>query len=120
MKSAFVAVLGAILIAASAAEAVACAKVSFSPARNPGETVHARATIRTYCQASYLSLRTTAFTSATAAQRPKNGTLTIQGIGFRYVPRKGFKGTDQFAIKVCGQDGAHKGCSTIVYSLTVQ
>ena len=59
-------------------------------------------------------------TSHTIAQRPAHGTLEIGPLRARYRPAHGFKGVDQYAIRICGTGSAGTGCSTITYHITVE
>jgi hypothetical protein len=46
--------------------------------------------------------------------RPKNGTLTMEGAGSAsYKPKKGFKGTDEFAVTVTGRGPTSVGTSVL-------
>jgi hypothetical protein len=60
-------------------------------------------------------------TSLSVARRPTNGQLSVSGMAATYTPRKGFKGTDSYALKLCGTtvDNAQR-CSVFTYSTTVQ
>jgi hypothetical protein len=45
--------------------------------------------------------------SAGVSERPKHGTLTLEGAGsMRYKPRDGFTGTDEFAVTITGRGQA--------------
>jgi len=45
--------------------------------------------------------------SSNISERPKNGTLTLEGAGsMRYKPRDGYTGTDEFAVTVTGHTQA--------------
>lgn len=73
------------------------------------------------CFHSYTANSDTAFTGATIAQTPQNGTLTEEGsMTFQYTPREGFRGKDRYGIRVCGTANGQKGCSTIFYNVTVE
>jgi hypothetical protein len=58
------------------------------------------------------------FASASVVSPPRNGTLApMESFSFRYQPKPGFRGSDQYAVQVCGvRRGA---CSTLMYRMTV-
>jgi hypothetical protein len=61
------------------------------------------------------------FTSASIVGQPSNGSFEQTGdFAFKYQPRPDFKGTDEYAIKVCGHNSQRAGCATITYRVTVQ
>jgi hypothetical protein len=60
------------------------------------------------------------FTSASIEKQPSNGSFAQLGaFEFRYQLNAGFKGADQYAIKVCGHNNQRGGCAIITYKLTV-
>ena len=60
------------------------------------------------------------FTSVEVVSPPKNGTFDIHGLQGFYTPKKDFKGTDRYSIKVCGTDPGGAGCITATYDVIVQ
>ena len=58
------------------------------------------------------------FASASVVSGPRNGTLSaIESFSFRYQPKAGFHGSDEYAVRVCGvRQGA---CSMLMYRMTV-
>jgi hypothetical protein len=61
------------------------------------------------------------FTSASIVKQPNNGTFEQTGsFAFKYQPKSGFRGTDGYAIKVCGHNSQRAGCATITYHVTVK
>jgi hypothetical protein len=68
---------------------------------------------------SWASGRTT-FNAVSIVSRSANGSLVVSGLKAEYKPRTGFKGTDQYTIKVCGDRAGAPGCSTITYNTSVQ
>ena len=58
------------------------------------------------------------FTSRTVVSKPNNGTLTEIGLmRLEFVPKPGFKGTDSFTVKLCGNDSGKTGCNTRTYNI---
>jgi hypothetical protein len=61
------------------------------------------------------------FTDASIVEQASNGTFEQTGaFAFKYQPRPGFRGTDEYAIKVCGHNSERAGCATITYRVTVK
>jgi hypothetical protein len=58
------------------------------------------------------------FASASIVSAPRNGTLSpMESFSFRYQPKTGFRGSDEYSVKVCGvKQGA---CSMLMYRMTV-
>lgn len=77
-----------------------------------------------WCSASYNAFGTASFSGMKVAVPPKHGHLGPHGdygtISFRYNVKPGFKGSDFFAIQVCGESRGRKGCARIEYSVTVK
>jgi hypothetical protein len=60
------------------------------------------------------------FTSASIEKQASNGTFAQTGaFEFKYQANAGFKGSDQYAIKVCGHNSQRGGCANITYKITV-
>jgi hypothetical protein len=74
----------------------------------------------TPCYQAFNSGSLGAISEVSLAKRPSSGTVDITGIRTRYTPKKGFKGSDAFALKVCGTDRASSGCSVLTYNVTIQ
>jgi hypothetical protein len=61
------------------------------------------------------------FTSAELIEQPRNGTLEqTGGFAFKYQPKSGFRGTDEYAIKVGGHNRQRASCATVTYRVTVE
>jgi Bacterial Ig domain len=59
--------------------------------------------------------------SVSVVSKPSNGSLSINGVSqVIYKARTGFKGSDRFVVKVCGEGMGGKGCSTLPHDVTVQ
>jgi hypothetical protein len=89
---------------------------------NNDETHHTAKTDQNGCDLHFISAgKTTEFKTASIVAKPKNGELIpIAHLEFRYRPKPGFKGNDEFALKVCGKTAKGEGCSTLHYSATVE
>jgi hypothetical protein len=61
------------------------------------------------------------FTSASIVEPPNNGTFEQTGsFAFKYQPKPGFRGADEYAIKVCGHNSQRAGCAIVTYRVTVK
>ena len=68
------------------------------------------------CTIRFSTRGNVAYTDSSIVRKPKNGNLEhINITSFDYSPKKGFKGIDDYTIKVCSE----KGCATITYKITV-
>ena len=57
--------------------------------------------------------------SSGVSERPKHGTLTLEGAGsMRYKPRDGYTGTDEFAVTVTGHSQAGTANVTSILKVT--
>ena len=57
--------------------------------------------------------------SAGVSERPKHGTLTLEGAGsMRYKPRDGYTGTDEFAVTLTGHGQAMTSNVTSIVKVT--
>jgi hypothetical protein len=73
------------------------------------------------CSYGFQAGGTTTFSGASVGAPPEHGTLKqTTTFNFVYTPKAGYKGDDNYSIKVCGQSRANTGCSTINYSVTVK
>ena len=86
------------------------------------ETHHTARTDANGCDLHFISAgKTTEFSAASVAAQPKNGDLSqIAHLEFRYRPKTGFKGNDEFALRVCGRTVKGQGCSILHYTATVE
>jgi hypothetical protein len=98
-------------------------RYTFSTVQSQSVSVNAVSTAGAACAVSVAPLHpdVVTFTSARIIKKPDNGTFQQVGVfAFRYLPAGGFKGLDQYAIEVCGQNKERSGCATITYHVTVQ
>jgi hypothetical protein len=86
------------------------------------ETRHTAKTDLNGCDLHFISAGTeTQFSSASIVSKPKNGDLSkIAHLEFRYHPNSNFKGSDEFALRVCGKTPKGEGCSVLHYTATVE
>jgi hypothetical protein len=95
--------------------------VRFHFSQNESVSTSGTSTKGSACTHRFWVNGTSHYTSGAIAARPSHGTLTQSGmLNFRYQPASGFKGADQYSLKICGKDGGGSGCATVTYNITVQ
>lgn len=63
----------------------------------------------------------TAFTKLEVVEKPKHGRAETRSLStYGYLPDKGYKGPDQFALRICGSSRHGPGCSKLTYSFVVR
>jgi hypothetical protein len=73
------------------------------------------------CADRFTATGKTQLTSGSISSQPSHGTLQQTGdLAFVYRPQQGFKGSDQYAVKICGENPSGSGCSIITYEVSVQ
>ncbi len=115
--------IGGLLIVLSDAAMAKCdfAPVRFHPPQNDSVASTGVVTGNGVCSRSFTSISLLKFTGIQIASNPSNGSLGTRGKDvWIYRAKSGFKGSDQFAVKICGTGPVGSGCSTITYSVTVQ
>jgi hypothetical protein len=101
----------------------ACSKtvVHFDVARHDSVTVEETVVGGAFCHNGFIAAGSTRFTGASIAVNPSNGTLQkTGGLDFRFQPHQGYKGSDRYAVKICGRSKEGSGCATVTYEVTVQ
>jgi hypothetical protein len=92
----------------------------FHPDQSESVTIHRTIVGGAPC-VHKLEDRGTMFTGASVAVTPSHGSLTQTGeYEFKYQPAAGFKGSDRYALEVCGESNAGSGCSVLTYQVTVE
>ena len=93
----------------------------FSPPQNDSVSTTGVVTKGSSCTHRFGSFSTLEMTSGAIVTRPGNGTLSeIGALQFRYTPKAGFRGTDRYAVRICGRGASGSGCSTLTYNITVE
>jgi hypothetical protein len=88
-----------------------------------GEKLQSQVTLKTgdTCVHGYTSGVNVVYENVSIVERPKNGTLvSAPGLTFRYTPKKGYRGSDRYALRACGTHASKKGCTTITFVADVQ
>jgi len=101
----------------------ACNKshVQFDVTQSEAATVEETIVGGASCEDSFVGRGSTQLTGASISSSPSNGTLQqISDLKFRYQPHKGFRGSDGYAVQVCGEGNNGSGCSTITYEVNVE
>jgi hypothetical protein len=61
------------------------------------------------------------FTDVRPKVYPPHGIIATLGLNhFEYFPKPDFKGGDQFIVRACAIVGGRKGCSTLIYDVTIR
>jgi hypothetical protein len=94
--------------------------MTYHPAQNAAGSTTGAITRGSTCLHQYRSGTAYAIDSVSIASRPANGALTQAGrFAIRYKPRPGYKGTDQYSLKLCASGARGSGCSVITYRMTI-
>ncbi len=73
------------------------------------------------CEQTFHAGGTMMFKRLYVVTRPHQGTLNLREGGyFRYVPKTGYKGTDAFTLRICGEQGGRQGCANLAFDATIQ
>lgn len=73
------------------------------------------------CVTRLRSGTTSFFSSASVVSPPSHGALPQVGtMRITYKPKRGFKGMDRYAVRICGTDRAGTGCAILNYVITVE
>ncbi len=94
---------------------------AFFPDRN--DTVHIQVATDTgsFCDNSFREGPGYRFTEVSVTNAPPHGVIATLGPHhFAYHPFADFHGNDQYTIRACAIVGQRKGCSTLIYEVTVR
>lgn len=73
------------------------------------------------CRSYFRSYGTVIFKKLYLVNAPSNGTVRLQSGGYYfYKPKAGFRGEDNFALRICGSQGGLDGCTDLSVKMTVQ
>lgn len=73
------------------------------------------------CDLFFITAGKIDFKHAEIVASPDHGKLEkVAHLEFRYLPKRKFKGVDNFALKVCGTTPKGTGCSVLHYEAMVQ
>jgi hypothetical protein len=118
--------LAALLLIAAAATSSAradCAlsSVAFFPDRNDRVHIRVETDAESYCDNSFREGPGYQFTSVSVAKAPRYGLVATLGPNhFAYHAFANYKGPDQYMIRACAIVGQRKGCSTLIYDVTIR
>jgi len=113
--------LTTMIISATAAKA-ACAfqPYAFFPDRNDRVDVKVSSDGESFCDNSFREGPGYRFTDVSVTAAPKHGLVATLGPNhFAYHAFPNFKGADRYTIRACAIVGERKGCSTLIYQVTV-
>ena len=121
LKAGVVALMAMTTITSAAMADCSVNRFRFFPAQNDSVSTTGMLSGGRDCMHRFRSRATLQMTSGAIVSRPRNGTLSEVGaLQFKYAPKPGFKGTDQYAIRICGRGVTGSGCSTVTYNMTVE
>lgn len=73
------------------------------------------------CRHAFVSNEFTVYDNLQILSKPRNGILIrADALSLLYEPAKGFKGKDEYVIRVCGKRVRKPGCAKITYDTTVR
>jgi hypothetical protein len=121
LKTGGLALMASIALTSAAAADCRIMNFIFHFSQNDSVSTTGISTRGSACVTRLRSGATSVFHSATVTVPPAKGTLTEAGtMRFRYKPRAGVTGTDQYSIRICGTNRAGSGCSTITHVITLE
>ncbi|SED63551.1 hypothetical protein SAMN05444161_3635 [Rhizobiales bacterium GAS191] len=94
---------------------------SFFPDRNDAVEIRVRTESGHSCAMAFKEGPGYRFTKASFQKPPPHGVLARTGpTKFLYLPFKGYRGEDSYAIKLCAIVQGRSGCSSLTYLVDVQ
>jgi hypothetical protein len=116
------AILGLIVMLRAALPAQASCMapfLSFNIDTDPSVRVEQETT--SVCRHAFVSNEFTVYERLQILSKPRNGMLIrTDALSLLYEPTKGFKGKDEYVIRVCGKRVRKAGCAKITYDTTVR
>jgi hypothetical protein len=93
----------------------------FFPDRNDVVHVAVESNGKGLCDISFREGPGYRFTDVRANRFPPHGIIAaLSRNHYAYAPLPDFKGRDQFVVRACAIVGERKGCSTLIYDVTVR
>jgi hypothetical protein len=110
------------LLGAGAAKAdCSLGPFAFFPDRNDRVQVAEVTDDKSFCDNSFREGPGYRFTGVSIVKAPPHGLIATLGPNhFAYHSMPNFKGSDQYTIRACAVVGARRGCSTLIYNVTVR
>jgi hypothetical protein len=94
---------------------------SFFPDRNDQVEIQVTTQSGQSCAMAFKEGPGFKFTSASFLTPPPHGVLAKTGeTAFLYLPFDGYKGPDNYAIKICATVQGRSGCSSLIYKVDVR
>ena len=82
----------------------------YTLATNAGET----------CGRGFRALGEFVFKRLYLLKPPQHGRVTLrEGGTYAYAPASGYRGSDVFALRICGLERGHEGCAELQFTVTV-
>ena len=116
-------VAAAIAAFGSGAAKAACSlsPFAFFPDRNDRVEVTEVTDGESFCDNSFREGPGYRFTDVSVIKAPPHGLIATLGPNhFAYHALPNYRGSDQYAIRACAIVGERKGCSTLIYNVTVR
>jgi len=115
------ATLLALLSGAPARAKCSMSPYAFFPDRNDRVRIAVETDAASFCDNSFREGPGYRFTKVSVVQAPPHGVIATLGPNhFAYHPFAHYSGPDRYVIRACATAGARKGCSTLVYDVTVR
>ena len=113
----------ALFAAMGAAASAECtfSPFAFFPDRNDFVRVKVATDDKSFCDNSFREGPGYQFTRVTIQKPPPHGIIATVGPNhYTYHAFPNYRGQDQYAIRACANVGTRKGCSTLIYDVTVR
>jgi hypothetical protein len=95
--------------------------VAFFPDRNDRVHIRVATDAESYCDNSFREGPGYQFTNVSVARAPRHGLVATLGENhFAYHAFADYQGPDQYTIRACAIVGKRKGCSTLIYDVTIR
>ena len=121
-KHIFAAALLLVMVTATSAHATcAFSPFSFFPDRNDRVHVRVETDDKSFCDNSFREGPGYHFTDVSLAKAPPHGFVETLGPNhYAYHAFPNYQGRDQYTIRACAIVGERKGCSMLIYDVTVR
>ncbi|WP_158817983.1 hypothetical protein [Methylocapsa sp. S129] len=116
-------IAAAIVLLGSGAAKADCtlSPFAFFPDRNDRVEVTEVTDDKSFCDNSFREGPGYRFTDVSVVEAPPHGLIATLGPHhFAYHSMPNYRGSDQYSIRACATVGERKGCSTLIYNVTVR
>ena len=110
-----------LLIFSSASDARCMSKVRFHFTSEGPWSGYGVATNGKECRQRFRTGGNTVFKRLYLKVSPQQGSIRLQEGGmWAYTPQAGYRGNDQFTLRICGKEGTIEGCGDLLYRMVVE